>query len=136
MALWTMTPEGERVLLVPAHRACAAAMTEDNPLTPEDSERLKADLRDKDRSMGYPIHYGPGEVPLCGEDPVGAHWADEPESVVGCDECLELAEEDLGDGNDYQGRCLHCREPITANGGVQWRRAVRRPCPHCGRSGW
>ena len=55
MALWTMTPVGERVLVVPAHRAYAAAMTEDDPLTPgDDSERRKADLREKDRGMGRP----------------------------------------------------------------------------------
>ena len=28
MALWTMTPDGQRVLVVPAHGAYAAAMTE------------------------------------------------------------------------------------------------------------
>ena len=101
MALWTMTPDGERVLVVPAHRAYAAAMTENAPPHRRESERLKAALREKDRSMGHPIHYGPGEVPLCGVDPVGAHWADEPESVVGCDDCLELATEDLDDHNGY-----------------------------------
>ena len=127
MALWTMKPDGIRALVVPAHRAHAAAMVEDHPLTGEDSERLKATLRRADVRMGRAVHYGPGDVPLCGEEPVGAYWTDEPESVVGCEECLELAEEDLGDHNDYQGRCLHCRELITAKGGVQWRRAVRRP---------
>ena len=54
MALWTMTPDGEWVLVVPAHRAYAAAMTEDDPLAPEDSERLKAALREKDRGTGHP----------------------------------------------------------------------------------
>ena len=63
-------------------------------------------------------------------------WSDEPESVAGCDNCLELAAEDLSDGNDHQGRCLHCRQAITAKGGVEWHRVVRRPCPHCGRQGW
>ena len=136
MAFWTMTPNGQRVRVVPAHRAYAAAITEDDPLTPEDSERLGAALRERDRSMGYAVHYGPGDAPICGEEPMGADWSDEPESVAGCDDCLELAEEDLDDHNDYQGRCLHCREMITAKGGGQWRRAVRQPCPHCGRPGW
>ena len=136
MALWTMKHDGTRVLVVSAHRAYAAAMTEDNSLTGEESERLKAALREKDRRMGHTVHYGPGDVPLCGEEPVGAHWADEPESVAGCDNCLESAAEDLADDNDYQGRCLHCRQVITAKGGVQWRRVVRRPCPHCGRPDW
>ena len=54
MALWTMTPNGQRVLVVPAHRSYAAAMTEDNPLVPEGSERLKAALKEKDRNMGRP----------------------------------------------------------------------------------
>ena len=101
MALWSMTPNGERVLVVPAHRSYAAAMTEDNPLAPEGSERLKAALRKKDRNMGHPVHYGPGKVPLCGEEPVGVYWSDEPESVTGCDDCLELVAEDLADENDY-----------------------------------
>ena len=67
---------------------------------------------------------------------MGAHCSDEPESVAGCEDCLELVAEDLADDYDYQGRCLHCRQVITAKGGVQWRRAVRRPCPHGGRPGW
>ena len=73
-----MTPNGQRVLVVPAHRSYAAAMTEDNPLVPEGSERLKAALKEKDRNMGRPVHYGPSKVPLCGEEPVGAYWSDEP----------------------------------------------------------
>ena len=88
MALWTMTPEGEHVLVVSAHRAHAAAMTENDPLTAGESERLLAALREKDRDMGHPVHYGPRKAPLCGEEPVGTYWADEPESVVGCDDCL------------------------------------------------
>ena len=31
MALWAMTPRGTRVQVIPAHRACAASMTEDAP---------------------------------------------------------------------------------------------------------
>ena len=83
-----------------------------------------------------PVHYGPGEVALCGEEPVGTHCSDEAESVAGCDDCLELVAEELADDNDYQGRCLHCRQVITATGSVEWRRVVRRPCPHCGKAGW
>ena len=41
--------------------------------------------------MGHAVHYGPGDVPLRGEDPVGAHWTDKSEAVAGCDDCLELA---------------------------------------------
>ena len=44
MALWTMKHDGTRVLVVSTHRAYAAAMTEDNSLTGEESERLKAAL--------------------------------------------------------------------------------------------
>ena len=51
--------------------------------------------------------------------------------MAGCDDCLELVAEDLTDDNDYQGRCLPCRQEVAAKGGVQWRRAVRGPCPHC-----
>ena len=50
--------------------------------------------------------------------------------------CLKLAAEDLADDSEYGGRCLHCRREITEQGGVQWRRSVRRTCPHCGKAGW
>ena len=82
------------------------------------------------------VHYGPGYSPLCGEDAELVVHTDDPRRVVGCEECLELVAEDLADGNDYRGRCLHCGKTITAVGGVAWRRAVRRPCPHCGQAGW
>ena len=82
------------------------------------------------------VHYAPGDRPLCGNESMTAVYTDEPDAVAGCDECLELVAEDLQDHNDYLGRCLHCRQEITAQGGVEWRRAVRRPCPHCGRAGW
>ena len=63
-ALWTMTPDGRRVLVVPAHRAYAAAMTEDDPFTAEESERLKAALREKDGRIRHAVQYGPGETLL------------------------------------------------------------------------
>ena len=78
MALWTMTPNGERVLVVPAHRSYAAAMTEDNPLAPAESERLKAALREKGRNMGHPIHYGPGKAPSVERNPWGRTGATSP----------------------------------------------------------
>ena len=82
------------------------------------------------------VHYGPGDQPLCGaESWLAVHTAD-PAQVQGCQDCLELVAEDLEDQNEYRGRCLHCRQEITAQGGVAWRRAVRRPCPHCGKAGW
>ena len=69
MALWTMTPDGTRLLVIPAHRAYAAAMTEDEPLTEEQSERLKAALREMDARMGHAVHYGPEEAPSAGKNP-------------------------------------------------------------------
>ena len=56
------------------------------------------------------IPYAPGADPLCGAGP----WTDEPATVAGCDDCLDLVAEDLADNNDYQGRCLHCRKPTLA----------------------
>ena len=82
------------------------------------------------------IHYGPGDRPLCGNESPFAVYTDEPDQVAGCEDCLELVAEDLEDHNDYRGHCRHCRREITAQGGVEWRRVVRRPCPHCGRPGW
>ena len=61
--------------------------------------------------------------PQCREMPTGA-------------ERLVDGSEDLEDHNDYRGHCLHCRQEITAQGGVEWRRVVRAPCPHCRRPCW
>ena len=85
---------------------------------------------------GGVVHYGPGDRPLCGNYAVTAVYTDDPALVSGCRECLELVAEDQGDDNEYRGRCLHCRQEITAQGGVEWRRTVRKPCPHCGKPGW
>ena len=102
-------------------------MTEDDPVTPEESERLEAVLRERQGDIGHPVHYGLGKAHPCVEEPMGTCWSDD---------CLQMVAEDLADDNDYQGRCLHCRQAIPAKGGVQWRRTVRRPCPHCGMPGW
>ena len=85
---------------------------------------------------GGVVHYGPGDRPLCGNESITAVYTDNPAGVTGCAEYLELIVEDLQDHNDYLNHCLHCRQEITALGRVEWRRAVRRPCPHCGRPGW
>ena len=79
------------------------------------------------------IHYGPGDRPLCGNESPFAAYTDEPKQVASCQDCMELVAEDPD--THYGGYCLHCRREITAQGGVEWRRAVRRPCPHCGRAG-
>ena len=83
------------------------------------------------------VHYGPGDRPLYGnESPYTAH-TDDPYQVAGCHNCLELVDDDLQDpATRYGGYCLHCRREITATGSVEWRRVVRRSCPHCGRAGW
>ena len=70
------------MLLIPAHRAYAATMTEDEPLTGGQAERLKAALREMDAKMGHAVHYGPGDVPLYGEGSVRAQWADEQADAV------------------------------------------------------
>ena len=56
--------------------------------------------------------------------------------MAGCADCLELVAEDLGDDNEHWAHCLHCQQEISAQNGVEWRRMVRRPCPHCGAKGW
>ena len=90
-----------------------------------------------DPSEAVIVHYGPGYRPLCGdESPFAAH-TDDPHQVAGCQDCLELVAEDLQDPDTrHGGYCLHCRREITATGSVEWRRVVRRHCPHCGRAGW
>ena len=83
------------------------------------------------------VHYGPGDRPLCGNESPFAVYTDEPDQVAGCEDCLELVAEDLQDPDtQHGGYCLHCRREITATGSVEWRRVVRRPCPHCGKAGW
>ena len=59
-----------------------------------------------------------------------------PALVAGCRECLELVAEDLGDDNEHWAHCLHCQQEISAQNGVEWRRMVRQPCPHCGKAAW
>lgn len=68
----------------------------------------------------YTVHYGPGDRPLCGAESWLAVYTDNPHEVSGCDDCLELVAEDLGDLNLNSGRCLHCKELISAVGGVAW----------------
>ena len=82
------------------------------------------------------VHYAPGDRPLCGNESMTVVFSDDPYQVAGCEECLDLVAEDFEDHNDYRGRCLHCRQQITALGGVEWRRVVRAPCPHCRKPGW
>ena len=82
------------------------------------------------------VHYAPGDSPLCGLEESPEPMTPDPELVRGCGDCLELVAEDLSDRNAYMGRCLHCNQEIHARGGVAWRRAVRNPCPHCGKPGW
>ena len=98
------------------------------------------DDRHEPRPMDPPeentVHYAPGDRPLCGNDSMTAVYTDDPNQVAGCAEYLELVVEDLQGHNDYRGRCLYCRQEITAQGGVEWHRAVRRPCPHCKRPSW
>ena len=82
------------------------------------------------------VHYSPVDRPLCGAESWIAVSTDDPALVRGCRDCLDLLAEDEEDQHERGGRCLHCRQEIRATGGVEWRRVIRRPCPHCGRSGW
>ena len=79
------------------------------------------------------VHYEPAPVRERQRDR-GLHRR--PSPGVRLPRILELMAEDPGDDNEYMGHCLHCREEITAQGGVEWRRVVRRPCPHCWKPGW
>lgn len=36
----------------------------------------------------------------------------------------------------HGGRCTECRKWIYAQTRHQWQRAVKSPCPHCGKKGW
>ena len=82
------------------------------------------------------VHYSPGDRPLCGAESHFAIYSSEVDQVQGCEDYLELVAEDREDQEEHGGRCLHCRQEIRATGGVEWRRVVRAPCPHCGKAGW
>ena len=82
------------------------------------------------------IHYAPDDHPLCGTESLTAVFTDDPAAVAGCADCLELAAEDLDEDNEHWANCLHCQQEISAQSGVEWRRVVRAPCPHCGAKGW
>ena len=118
MALRTMTSRRDTAGGSPSPPGLRRRHDGGRSLTGEQAERLITALREMDARIGYTVHYGPGDVPLCGEEPVGAHWTDEPKAVAGCDDCLDLVAEDLADDNEYQGRCLNCQQVISAKG---WR---------------
>ena len=80
--------------------------------------------------LGLEVHYAPGDRPLCGAESWVALYTDDPALVSGCGDCLKLVAEDLGDGNDYMGHCIHWRQGITAPEAWPWRRVVRGPCLH------
>ena len=71
-----------------------------------------------------------------GDDARVQYAPGDPALVAGCPDCLELAAEDLDEDNEHWANCLHCQQEISARNGVEWRQAVRRPCPHCGKPGW
>ena len=112
-------PDGRRARVVPRHRAYAAAMTEDASLTGEQAERLTGALREMDGRSGYTVQYGPGALPhFCGAGPVDAHCTDEPETVAGCDDCLDLVAEDLADNSQL----MTTRGGASTAGSRLWRR--------------
>ena len=83
------------------------------------------------------VHYALAVTPLCNSSPEEQLTVTtDPTMVTGCHDCFLLAFEDMFDTAPQASRCLHCHTKITANGSTQWRRAVRKPCPACGRPDW
>ena len=82
------------------------------------------------------VHYATGDQPLCGSESMTRVYTDDPALVAGCADCLELVAEDVDEDNEHWANCLHCQQEISARNGVEWRRVIRAPCPHCGRPGW
>ncbi len=123
-------------------RSSPSATQGTGPTTPRKALSLRP-LVDQEPERDYTpdeggrvVHYGPGDRPLCGSESMTAVYTDDPALVSGCRDCLELVAEELDDENDYRGHCLHCRREITATDSVEWRRVVRRSCPHCGKPQW
>ena len=157
-ALLAVDPVGQRLVPVEAERLAMASsnnldtLSQEGELpfghpgrrsddTPEDFDTSplmdqKPEQNDTPDEDGGVVHYAPDDRPLCGNDSMTAVYTDDPALVAGCADCLELVAEYLGDDNEHWAHCLHCQQEITAQGGVAWRRAVRRPCPHCGRPSW
>ena len=96
----------------------------------------KPEQNDTPDEDGGVVHYAPDDRPLCGNDSMTAVYTDDPALVAGCADCLELVAEYLGDDNEHWAHCLHCQQEISAQNGVEWRRMVRQPCPHCGKAAW
>ena len=44
--------------------------------------------------------------------------------MAGCPDCLELAAEDVDENNEHWANCLYCRQEISTQSGVEWRRVV------------
>ena len=108
-------------------------------VTMAEGDRAEGDHRREESKVvaaAAVVHYAPGDSPLCGLEESSEPMTPNPELVRGCGDCLELVAEDLSDQNTYMGRFLHCNQEIHAQGGVARRRAVRNPCPHCGKPGW
>ena len=84
--------------------------------------------------LGLEVHYAPGDRPLCGAESWVALYTDDPALVSGCGDCLKLVAEDLGDGNDYMGHCIHCRQGITAP--EAWLGAAWSEGPACTMNNW
>ena len=104
---------------------------EPSPLVDQGPERDC--MPDEDDAI---VHYAPGGHPLCGTESMTAVYTDDPALVAGCPDCLELAAENLDEDNEHWANCLHCQQEISARNGVEWRRVVRAPCPHCGKLEW
>ena len=81
------------------------------------------------------IHYAPDDHPLCGTESLTAVFTDDPATVAGCVDCLELAAEDLDEDNEHWANCLHCQQEISAQSGVEWRASSVRPARTAGRRG-
>ena len=158
-ALLAVDPVGQRLVPVEAERLAMASsnnldtLSQDGelPLGPHPGRRSDdtpesfdtSPLMDQGSERDYTpdedggvVHYAPGDRPLCGNESMTAVYSDDPALVAGCADCLELVAEYLGDDNEHWAHCLHCRQEISAQNGVEWRRMVRQPCPHCGRAGW
>ena len=64
--------------------------------------------------LSVTVHYAHGDRPLCGAESWVAITTDNPAAVSGCAACLELVAEDLEDNHEHAGRCLRCRQEVSA----------------------
>ena len=82
------------------------------------------------------VHCAPGEHPLCGTESMTAVYTDDPALVAGCPTAWNWLPRTWTRTTSTAAAACTAGRKSPPRAGVEWRRTVRRPCPHCGKAGW